>query len=271
MGVNLVVVDTKIDDAYLSDAFKIFDYKLFKSHAKFASSQVKQLQSLLSDILEERLNLFSRKFPIKITHDLTGCYFHESSCEINPESIPFKTHSLDLILSSGPLMIVNDVPGVLRQWYMSLKPGGVFMAAFFGEESLVELRECFFRAEEKLQIPHAVRFFPTISTKDAGMLLQRAGFYLPTSDKTRLVLHADTLDEILKCLKAMGGNILYNRSKQILPKAFLKMVEEEYSKNHSDKSGLKVTIDIVCMTGWAIERYADERIHQQKSKKLGYQ
>lgn len=254
----------------LSKLSKIFNYQRFKSRIKTSDRGVLKLQFLLNDILEDRLKLFSRNFSLKVVHDFKECRIQEFRVAIDPELIPFQLHSFDLILSSGPLMFTNDIPGVLRQWYASLRSGGVFMATFFGEETLIELKECFFRVEEELHIPHAVRFLPTIATKDAGRLMQRAGFYLPTSDKTRLTLSFDKLANILEILKAMGGNILHDRSKQGLSKKFLQLVESEYNKRYSDSSGLKVTVDIVCMTGWAIERYAEERINQQISKTLGY-
>ncbi len=192
------------------------------------------------------------------------------SLELHPEAIPFKPQSLDLILSAGPLMFTNDIPGLLKQWYTALNPGGIFMAAFFGEESLKELKDCFLEAEEKLRIPHELHFSPTIATKDAGMLMQRAGFHLPTADRTRHVLQAASLTELLNVLKALGGNILHKRSSTALTKEFLNVVEANYRKRYADDAKLNVTIDIICMTGWAIERYLDERIQQQTVKSIGY-
>ncbi|MEI6628188.1 MAG: methyltransferase domain-containing protein, partial [Alphaproteobacteria bacterium] len=247
----------------------LFDYKRFRLHTRPNNKLVIKLQGLLDEILQERISLFSRAFPIKVTHDFSGCHLQDSIIQIDPELIPFKTHSLDLALSSGPLMFTNDIPGVLKQWYAALKPDGVFMAAFFGEESLIELKECFFKTEEKLQTPHELHFFPTIATKDAGLLVQRAGFHSPTADKTRLTLHAKNLTDLLHTLKALGGNILHERSRSSISKKFLNTVESEYHKSYSDESGLRVTVDIVCMTGWAIERCANELINQQ-TPKIGY-
>jgi hypothetical protein len=167
-------------------------------------------------------------------------------------------------------MFTNDIPGVLKQWYASLKPGGVFMASFVGEDSLMELKECFLNAEEAMGLPHYLRFFPTIATKDAGMLMQRAGFHLPTADRTRHIFQVGSLSELLSILKAMGGNVLYDRSNAALTKKFLKAVEEDCFKRYSSEGQLNVTIDIVCMTGWAIERYAEERIQQDTPKTIGF-
>ena len=194
----------------------------------------------------------------------------ESLIEIDSETLPFKPHSFDLIFSAGPFMFTNDIPGVLKQWYASLKPGGVFMASFLGEDNLIELKECFLNAEEAMGLPHYLRFFPTIATKDAGMLMQRAGFHLPTADRTRHIFQVGSLSELLSILKAMSGNVLYDRSNAALTKNFLKAVEEDYFKRYSSEGQLNVTIDIVCMTGWAIERYAEERIQQDTPKTIGF-
>lgn len=233
-------------------------------------NNVAKLQNLLTKTLTARMCLFSRKFPVKVQHNFNQCTCQESIIEIHPEILPFKQHSIDLILSAGPLMFTNDVPGVLKQWFSALKPGGIFMAAFFGEDTLKELKDCFLEAEEKLRTPHELRFFPTIATKDAGMLMQRAGFHLPTADRTRHVFQVASLAELLNVLKALGGNILHNRSSTALTKEFLNLVEANYRKRYAIEANLNVTIDIVCMTGWAIERYADERIHQQTPKSIGY-
>lgn len=239
--------------------------KFRSDHKAFVS-----LKDLLFTILQERLNFFSRKFQVQACHSLTECHLDNNPIKIDLESLPFTHQSLDLALSAGPLMFTNDVPGVLKQWYAAIKPGGIFMASFFGEDTLSELKNCILNVEESLKIPHALRFFPTIATKDAGMLMQRAGFHLPTSDRTRYVFEVKNLRELLSILKAMAGNILYEKSKAQLSKDFFKRVEEEYYVRYPLNAGLKVTTDIVCMTGWAIERYAEERIQQNTKKNIGY-
>jgi SAM-dependent methyltransferase len=249
---------------------QLFNYQRFKQRMQLQHSSVAKLQNLLSETLFDRLSLFSRKFHVTAHHNFSQCFVQDSIIEIDPEVIPFQQKGIDLVLSAGPLMFTNDIPGVLKQWYAALKSGGIFMAVFFGEDSLKELKDCFFIAEEKLCIPHALRFFPTIATKDAGMLMQRAGFHLPTADRTRHILQVANLSELLSSLKALGGNILFERSSTALSKEFLKVVEDEYHKRYANEARLNVTIDIIFMSGWAIERYADERIHQQTPKNIGY-
>lgn len=252
---------------------QIFDNKSLK--IDYTNEFVLNFQGLLIKTLQERLQLFSRKFPIQVFHRIGSSSQAQfgnlkSIIATDLELLPFKNQSIDLALSPGPLTITNDIPGVLKQWYAALKPGGVFMASFLGEDSLKELKECFLSTEEALKLPHSLRFFPTVATKDAGMLAQRAGFHLPTADKTRHTFCVRNFKELLKILKATGGNILHDKSSQPLSRQFLQLAEENYQSKYASQNGLNVTVDIVCMTGWAIERYADERIQQHKQKTLGY-
>lgn len=249
---------------------KIFDNTFLKKRIQHDHPVVVKLQELLNQTLRQRLDLFSRNFSSKALHELANCSVDDRFIEIDLEILPFKHHSFDLIFSAGPLMFTNDIPGVLKQWYAALKPGGVFMAAFMGEDSLTELKNCFLRVEEAYRLPHHLRFFPTVATKDAGMLMQRAGFYLPTADRTRHVFKVNTLQELLNATRAISGNLLSNKSKALLTKEFLKAVAVEYFKRYSHKGQLLATIDIVCMSGWANECYGDERIQQNTQKSMGY-
>ena len=55
-------------------------------------------------------------------------------------ALPYGDASLDLVLSSMALHWVNDVPGLLAEVRRVLKPDGVFIAAFLGGDTLMELR-----------------------------------------------------------------------------------------------------------------------------------
>lgn len=231
----------------------IFDNKSLRKKIQYKHSVVTDLQNLLTQTLQQRLPLFSKNFISNVWHELAGCRIESHFVEVNPDILPFRESSFDLICSAGPLMFTNDIPGTLRQWYQSLKSNGVFMASFIGENSLMELKECFFKIEECSSLPHHLRFFPTIATKDAGMLMQRAGFSLPTADRIQHVFKVGSLGELLNILKAMGGNILHEKSNRAITRGFLKSVEEEYFSRYSCSGQFLVSIDIVCMTGWALK------------------
>ena len=52
------------------------------------------------------------------------------------EALPFKPESFDLIINLLTLHAVNEVPQVLAKTRSLLKPDGLFLAAFFGGETL---------------------------------------------------------------------------------------------------------------------------------------
>lgn len=228
----------------------IFSNRTLKKKVQYRNHIVIELQDLLTQSLQQRLSFFSKKFLSEVWHELVSCRIQNNLVEINPDLLPFREHSFDLICSAGPLMFTNDIPGVLKQWYQALKHGGVFMASFVGENSLMELKNSFFKVEESNGFPHYLHFFPTVATRDAGMLMQRAGFSLPTADRSSYVFKVNTLLELLNILKIMGGkDVLVNASNLRMTKKVLKEVEEEYFKQYSQNGQLIVSVDIVCMTG----------------------
>jgi SAM-dependent methyltransferase len=185
-----------------------------------------------------------------------GCLLSQNksiSCVIaDEEFFPVSKNSLDLIISFLSLNSVNDIPGALTQHLNSLKPDGLFMAAFIGEDSLYELRSVFQQIEIERYKGISNRFMPLISTKDAGYLLGRAGFALPVTDMDRVVVKYPSITKLLQDLKITGNtSILMNRSHPPLSKGFLKDVESLYqAKFCHPEGGIQLTFDLVYMTGW---------------------
>lgn len=69
---------------------------------------------------------------------------------IDPEHLPFAPSSFDLIVSPLALHWINDLPGVLIQLRLALKPDGLLLASLFGGETLHELRLSLIEAESEL-------------------------------------------------------------------------------------------------------------------------
>jgi len=104
------------------------------------------------------------------------------------ELLPVEPGTFDLVVSSLGLHWTNDLPGLMFQCRMALKPDGLFLAALFGGETLQELRiACAVAAMER-----AGGIFPVVSPlaqmRDGGNLLTRAGFALPAVDCDTFVL-----------------------------------------------------------------------------------
>ena len=95
---------------------------------------------------------------------------------------PFGAASFDLVISSASFHWINDFPGTLIQILKSLKPDGLLLVNFFGGETLNELRQSLINAEIKIKGGASPRVAPFADLRDAGALLQRAGFALPVAD-----------------------------------------------------------------------------------------
>ena len=65
----------------------------------------------------------------------------------------------------------------------ALKPDGLFLCALLGGGTLNELRASLFAAEAELLGGVSPRVAPFADVRDAGGLLQRAGFALPVTDQ----------------------------------------------------------------------------------------
>jgi NADH dehydrogenase [ubiquinone] 1 alpha subcomplex assembly factor 5 len=169
------------------------------------------------------------------------------------EALPFGPGSLDLVISCFSLHWVNDLPGSLAQIRYALKPDGLFLAAMPGGTTLAELRESLIRAELEIDGGVAPRVSPFVDVRDAGMLLQRAGFALPLVDLDTLTVTYDHPLRLMQELRAMGeGNALVERGRAPLKRATLRRACEIYRELFGDRDDrVPATFQILMLSGWA--------------------
>ncbi len=169
------------------------------------------------------------------------------------ELLPFKEHSLDLIISALSLHWVNDLPGALIQARNALKPDGFFVAAMLGGNTLTELRQVLLQAESELTGGAEMRVSPFADALDLSQLLQRAGFALPVSDRDQLTLRYDSMFALLNDLKASGEtHSPFTQGRRPLSRRILMRAAQLYAEQFSDPDGrIRASIDIMWVTGWA--------------------
>jgi NADH dehydrogenase [ubiquinone] 1 alpha subcomplex assembly factor 5 len=168
------------------------------------------------------------------------------------EALPFGPGSLDLVVSCFSLHWVNDLPGALAQIRYALKPDGLFLAAMPGGTTLAELRESLMRAELELDGGAAPRVSPFVDVRDAGMLLQRAGFALPLVDVDTITVTYDHALRLMQELRAMGeANALVERGHAPLKRATLLRACEIYQELFGDGGNrVPATFQILTLSGW---------------------
>lgn len=166
---------------------------------------------------------------------------------------PFAPASLDALISVCHLQWVNDLPGALVQFRRSLKPDGVFIGAFFGGETLMELRASIQQAETEIYGGISPRVSPFVGLQDMAALMQRAQFALPVADHEFVTVTYEGIGALINDLRVMGQeHAVVKRDRRILARHFWPRVEEIYRQNFSTPQGkLKATVEIIHVLGWA--------------------
>ena len=183
----------------------------------------------------------------------SSAFATSNSIVCEDDIVPFSNSSFDLIVSALNLQFVDDLPGTLIQIRRTLRPDGLFLGMVMGGSTLHELRQSFLAAEAELTGGASARVLPFIDVKDAGHLLQRAGFALPVTDTEHLtVRYAHPLD-LMHDLRAMGAaNCIHSRPKNFIRREVLNKAIEHYVQHYSDTDGrIRATFEIISLSGWA--------------------
>lgn len=169
------------------------------------------------------------------------------------EALPFHDASMDLIVSLLSLQGVNDLPGCLLQIRRALRPDGLFLAAFAGAGTFGELRESLLQAEIELTGGGSPRVFPFADVRDAGALLQRAGFSLPVTDVENITIRYSSIFDLMADIRAMGmQNVLFDRSRKPASRRLFIRAAEIYAERFADPDGrIRATISLIWLSGWA--------------------
>jgi SAM-dependent methyltransferase len=258
----------------------VFDRRLLRQRRARAASTLPQADFLVREVAErlaERIEEIRRELPLGlvlgshggllarsllatgrigtlITADLAPTMLEGASAPsvvLDEEALPFPANRFDVVVSGQLLHWVNDLPGVLAQLHFSLKPDGLLLLALPGGETLVELRGALLDAEIEVEGGAGPRVSPFLDLRDAGALLQRAGFALPVADLDRIRVSYAHPIELLRDLRAMGEtNALLERPPG-LRRATLARALQLYGDRHRSADGrVAATFDMLFLTGW---------------------
>src|SRR5580658_5252962 len=169
------------------------------------------------------------------------------------EALPFAAGSFDLVISTLGLHWTNDLPGALWQICRVLRPDGLLLGALFGGETLWELRHALTRAELEIASGAAPRVSPFADPREAGSLLQRAGFALPVVDAEVLTLTYPDAFALMRELRALGEtNALRDRARCFTRRAVLLRAAEIYRECFGAADGrIPASFQVITLTAWA--------------------
>ncbi|WP_417583552.1 methyltransferase domain-containing protein [Pelagibacterium sp.] len=172
---------------------------------------------------------------------------------VDPEHLRLPASDYDLIVSLLDLQTVNDVPGFLENLRRHIAPDGLLIAAAIGGRTLSELRDAFLAADVEILGGVSPRVAPMIDVRDAGSLLQRAGFALPVTDlETHMVRYRTPL-ALFDELRALGvTNPLAGRDTRLMTPRHLMRAAEIYTERYSDPdSKVRASLEILWLSGWS--------------------
>ncbi len=169
------------------------------------------------------------------------------------EALPVGAASLDLVVSLLALHAVNDLPGVLVQIRRALRPDGLFVGCLLGGATLTELRQSLTQAEAEIEGGASPHVAPFVAIREAGGLLQRAGFALPVADSDLLTVRYADAFALMRDLRAMGmTNALTDRRRHAMRRATLLRAAQIYSERFADRDGrIRASFELVWLLGWA--------------------
>lgn len=169
------------------------------------------------------------------------------------EALPFAPGSFDLVLSCLSLHWVNDLPGTLLQLRHALRPDGLLLVSLLGGDSLHELRRALLEAEAETAGGASPRVSPFADVREAGALLQRAGFALPVIDSDTIAVSYPDALALMRDLRGMGeANALTERRRGFTRRDVLLRAAERYQALFADAAGrIPATFRLITLTAWA--------------------
>jgi SAM-dependent methyltransferase len=195
-----------------------------------------------------------RRRGLKVAAADCGRIFSENqpnSVRCDEDRLALADSSFDLVVSVGVLDSVNDLPGALTLIRRSLKPDGLFLAAFAGAGSLPRLRSAMQVADAAATGGGSPRIHPQIDVRAAGDLLARAGFALPVADIDSLEIRFRGLASLVADLRATGStNLLTSRSKTPLTRIALAAAAADFAAAAGPDGRTAERFEIIHLIGW---------------------
>jgi len=224
---------TNRDFTYATDIFSTFNCMI--PHLQ-TSAKIKNIISINS---------------INDSRGLADTNNNQTYIQAERDVLPLKENSVNLVTSVFGLHRANDLLGSLIQIKQALVDDGLFMACIPGERTLSELRHAMLEAESQISNTASLRIDPFAEVRQAGGLLQRAGFALPVVDSEILTVRYSSLKSLIEDIRGMGATSAFYNKPNPAPRDLFRITEEIYRQKFSDPDGkIRASVEIIYLSGW---------------------
>lgn len=201
---------------------------------KYAGSQVIQLD--LSTGMLQKSRTCSRKI-----------FSRQRFLCADAERLPLRNDCIDLAFSSLMLQWCNDLDAVLKEVARVVRPGGLFIFATLGPDTLKELRLSWEGTDNMI---HVNAF---IDMHDVGDALVRAGLDAPVLDVERITMSYDDVYTLMRDLKRLGAhNVNTGRRRTLTGKNRIWNMKSAYEQFRLN-GRLPATYEVVYGHAWMPE------------------
>ena len=240
------------------------------------SGHVDVLHRIAADEVEDRLAEVNRTFtrPAIVTGfpDFWQDLIPGATVVADDAVLDLAEGAHDLVVHSMALHWAEDPVGQMVQCRRALVPDGLFIAAFFGGQTLHEIRAALAQAEAEVTGGLSPRVLPMGEIRDLGALLSRAGFALPVADLVSQRASYRDLFHLAHDLRAMGeGNAMAARHRRPTPRdvfARAAAIMADHHPDRDDPTRIASTFDLVFLTGWAPDASQPKPLRPGSAKTL---
>lgn len=163
------------------------------------------------------------------------------------EALPLADACADMLWSNLAMQWCNDLATMFSGVRRVLRPGGLFIFATFGPDTLKELRQAFSALDGYPHVSH----FPDMH--DIGDTLLRAGFAAPVMEMEMFTLTYPDLRGVMADLKAIGAhNAAAGRRRGMMGKGEWARLEAAYEQFRRE-GRLPASYEVIYGHAWSAE------------------
>jgi SAM-dependent methyltransferase len=154
----------------------------------------------------------------------------------------------DLIVAIGTLDSVNDLPAALRAIRQAMRPGGLFIGAMSGGNTLPQLRAAM-RAADAVGGAAFAHVHPRIEPAALAPLLEQAGFVQPVVDVDRVQVSYPSLARLVGDLRRLAATNLLSARPRFVGRAARAAAERAFAQAGDGKRTVEV-FEILHFASW---------------------